>query len=325
LSLRVVFMGSPEFAVPTLQRLHDAYTVTGVLTQPDKPKGRGRETFPTAVKAAAVRLGLPVAEPPKVGSEETLARLGQWTPDVIVVAAYGKILPKSVLSLPRMGCVNVHASLLPRHRGASPISAAILAGDTMTGVCTILMDEGMDTGDILLEKEAPILPKDTAGTLHDRLLEPAAEAAVETLRLMVEGKIRPRGQNHQEATYTRPLSKDDGRMAWEKEAQYLDRLVRAMNPWPAAFTYLQGEIIKVWRAEAREGKGTPGTMIAVDSDGIRVATGSGVLLIQEVQAPGKKRMSAAEFARGRRLRQGDRFQDAGSGSVDETTASRESR
>lgn len=310
MTLRVVFMGSPEFAVPVLRRLHTAYTVTGVLTQPDKPKGRGRTTVPTAVKTLAVQLGLPVAEPLKVGSEETLAQLRRWAPEVIVVAAYGKILPRSVLSFPSMGCVNVHASLLPRHRGASPISAAILAGDHVTGVCTILMDEGMDTGAILLEKEVPILPEDTAGTLTDRLLEPAADLAVETLRLMVEHRLRPRHQNHQEATYTRPLSKEDGRVVWEKEAQHLDRLVRAMNPRPGAFTHLHGEIIKVWKASPKEGTDAPGTVISVDSEGIRVGTGSGVLLVQELQAPGKKRMSAAEFARGRRLRQGERFQDS---------------
>jgi methionyl-tRNA formyltransferase len=303
-------MGSPEFSVPTLRALDSMFQVTGVATQRDKPRGRGRKTVPTPVKLTAIELGLPVAEPNDISSDESMALLKTWDPDVIVVAAYGKILPEKVLSLPRMGCVNLHASVLPRHRGASPVSAAILAGDKMTGVCTIMMDRGMDTGDILLKREVPIQEDDTAGSLHDKLMELGAEMVVETLRRMAAHDIRPEPQNHEDATYTRPLSKEDGRIVWNEKAQYLSRLVRAMNPWPSAFTYLGDEPVKIWKAVAREGNGAAGLITAISPEGICVGTGGGLLLLTEVQAPGKKRLAASDFARGRRMRKGDRFHDA---------------
>lgn len=309
MTLRVVFMGSPEFSVPTLRALHHAFQVTGVVTQPDKRKGRGRKASPTPVKSAARELGIPVVDPDDVTSEESINLLAQWSPDIIVVAAYGKILPSPILTLAPMGCVNLHASLLPRHRGASPISAAILAGDQTTGVCTILMDEGMDTGDILLAEEIPIHDDDTAGSLHDGMLEPGARLVVKTLRLMVEQSVTPKSQSHGEATYTRPLTKADGRIDWSQEADYLSRLVRAMNPWPGAFTHLSGDSIKIWSAFAAEGAGEPGTIKEIGSDGIRVGTGKGLLVVRELQAPGKKRLTASEFARGKRLGPGDRFQE----------------
>jgi len=300
-------MGSPEFAVPTLVALHANFQVTGVFTQPDKPKGRGRKPVPTAVKTAALELGLDVAEPEDLASPQTVAFLKVRKPDVIVVAAYGKILPEEILKLPAMGCVNLHASLLPRHRGASPISEAILSGDEFTGVCTILMDKGMDTGDILLQRKVPVEKEDTAGSLHDKLLEPGADLVVQTLKKMSEGAIRLAPQDHTQATYTRPLSKQDGRLIWRLEAKYLDRMVRAMNPWPGAFFLSSGENIKVWKAEAESGAAPPGRVLAVGEDGISVGTGSGLLILREVQAPGKKRMAASDFARGRRLKEGDSF------------------
>lgn len=306
--LRVVFMGSPEFSVPTLRALNDAFHVTGVITQPDKPRGRGRKASPTPVKAAAVELGIPVAAPNDVSSDEGIELLKKWSPDVIVVAAYGKILPPRILTLPPMGCVNLHASLLPRHRGASPINAAILAGDKTTGLCTIIMDEGMDTGDILLRHEIAIQPEDTAGSLHDRMLKPGADLVVETLKLMAEKAVVPEIQNHAEATYTRPLSKDDGRIDWSKDADYLARLIRAMNPWPGAFSYLSGDTIKIWSASAQEGSEVPGRISEIGEEGVTVGTGKGVLVLLEVQAPGKKRLRAHQFALGKRLKPGDQFQ-----------------
>lgn len=309
MTLRVVFMGSPEFSVPTLRALDSMFQVTGVATQRDKPRGRGRKTVPTPVKLTAIELDIPVAEPNDISSDESMALLNAWDPDIIVVAAYGKILPEKVLGLPRMGCVNLHASLLPRHRGASPISGAILAGDTITGVCTIMMDRGMDTGDILLKREIPIQEDDTAGSLHDKLMELGAEIVVETLTRMAAHDIEPEPQNHQEATYTRPLSKGDGRIVWNEKAEYLGRLVRAMNPWPSAFTYLVDDPVKIWKAEAREGSGAPSQITAITPEGIWVGTGQGLLLLTEVQAPGKKRMAASDFARGRRMREGNRFHD----------------
>ncbi len=305
--LRVVFMGSPEFSVPTLRALDEAFTVTGVFTQPDRPRGRGRKTSPTEVKAAAFQLGLPVETPNRPDSPEALELLEAWSPDVIVVAAYGRILPKVVLDFPPMGCINLHASLLPRHRGASPITAAILAGDEETGVCAIMMDEGMDTGDILMCETIPIRDRDTAGSLHDRMLEPGAELIVKTLRLMKAGRIEPKPQNDDKATYTRPLTKDDGRLDWTEPADALDRRVRAMNPWPGAFSTLRGESVKIPRSRPSPGDGRPGAIVDIREDGFATATGDGLLVIEEIQAPGKKRMNAAEFARGRRLEIGESF------------------
>jgi len=310
-SLRVVFMGSPEFAVSTLRALHNAFNLVGVVTQPEKGRGRGRKTLPTPVKSAAIDLGVPVLEATRIDTSDFLAALRQWEPDVIVVAAFGKILPPDVLRLPPLGCVNLHASLLPRHRGASPISAAILSGDKVTGVCAILMDAGMDTGDILLAKEIPICEEDTAGSLHDKMMEPGALLVVESIARILDKTIQPKPQQHDRATYARPLAKEDGQLDWNRDAAHLSRVVRAMNPWPVAFCMLDRERLKIWRAGARGGSGEPGAVIAIEHEGIAVGTGSGLLLLKEVQAPGKKRMPASEFARGRRLRIGQRFHGQG--------------
>jgi methionyl-tRNA formyltransferase len=306
-NLRVVFMGSPEFAVPTLRALNTNFLVTGVVTQPDKPKGRGQKTLPSAVKKAAVELGIDVVQPGGLASPELLVTLEQWKPDVIVVAAYGKILPERILSLPRLGCVNLHASLLPRYRGSSPISAAILCGDRATGVCTILMDHCMDTGDLLLEKQIAILENDTAGTLHDRLMYEGADLVVETLKRMNEDRIQPLPQDQAKATYTRLLTKEDGRIQWDRDAKYLAHLTRAMNPWPGAFTEISGGTVKIWEAEAVPGSEKPGCIAGIQPEGVLVGTGKGLLLLKIVQAPGRNRVPAAEFARGRRLRTGEIF------------------
>jgi methionyl-tRNA formyltransferase len=306
-SLRVVFMGSPGFAVPTLLALHENFHVVGVFTQHDRPQGRGLKTRPTAVKEAALQIDLPVEEPERLSTPESISILQHWAPEIIAVAAYGKILPSSILDLPPLGCVNLHASLLPSHRGAAPIPAAILAGDTVTGVCTIQMDKGMDTGDILLTEQIEISPEETAGSLHDKLMKLGAGLVVNTLRMMKEGTIKPVPQDHSAATYTKPISKDDGRIDWTRSAEYLDRLVRAMNPWPGAFCLLSGETIRIWRASPQPGSEPPGTIVALVREGIVVGTGRGLLLLQEAQAPSKKRVPAAEFARGRRLKPGEPF------------------
>lgn len=307
MSLRVVFMGSPGFAVPTLKALHRTFQVVGVFTQPDKPKGRGRKPVATEVKAAALSMGLPVEEPRTLSSQHTVDVLREWNADVAVVVAYGKILPRTILDMPRMGCVNLHASLLPRHRGAAPISSAILAGDAVTGVTTIAMDEGMDTGDILLQHAIPIDPDDTAGTLHDKIMEPGADLVVETLKGLATGTLRPVPQDHSRATYSRLLSKRDGRIQWEMDAEYLSRLVRAVNPWPGAFLELDGEALKVWKAAPEKGNGVPGRIEAVRDNGIVVGTGDGLLVLEELQAPGKRRLSARQFAMGRKIEVGKKF------------------
>jgi methionyl-tRNA formyltransferase len=306
-SLRVVFMGSPEFAVPTLRALHEHFHVSGVCTQVDRPKGRGLKSVPTPVKAAALALGLPVEVPGRLSDAAVLDLLGQWEPDVIVVAAYGKILPPVILRFPRLGCVNLHASLLPRYRGASPITAAILGGDAVTGVCTILMDEGMDTGPVLMAREIAIGDDDTTGTLHDRLMEPGAMLVVETLRKMQRNEIAPVPQDHGKATYTKPLNKAEGKIDWHRDAPYLARHVRAMNPWPGAFFSLAGENVKVWEASAEHGEGDPGLVAAIRPDGMLVGTGSSLLLLRRVQAPSKKQVAAVELARARGVKEDDRL------------------
>ena len=305
MSLRVVFMGSPEFAVPTLRALNEHFHVTGVFSQADKPRGRGLKSVPTAVKAAALELGLPVEVPERLSDPATLDLLEQWKPEVIVVAAYGKILPPVILTFPPMGCVNLHASLLPRYRGASPITAAILAGDAKTGVCTILMDKGMDTGPILSTEEIPIHDDDTTGTLHDRLMEPGALLVVQTLKKLKQNEIHPVPQDESNATYTKPLRKAEGKVDWQRDAAYLARHVRAMSPWPGTFFSLSDETIKLWEASAEQGAGDPGRVEAVRSDGIAVGTGDGLLVLRRVQAPSKKQVAAVEFARARALKQGD--------------------
>jgi methionyl-tRNA formyltransferase len=306
-TLRVVFMGSPEIAVPTLKALHEAFEVVCVMTQPDRPSGRGRKSRPTAVKEAALEAGLPVEELKSVNTDEVFTALESLAPDVIVVAAFGQILPKRILELPPMGCVNLHASLLPKHRGASPIAGAILAGDAVTGITTMLMDEGMDTGDILLRHEIPIADNDTAGTLHDKMLEPGASLTVDTLRQLNNKTLTPAPQDNAEATYTKILTKEDGRIDWRLDAIHLDRIVRAFNPWPGAFATLQGNPLKIRRSQPGPGNGDVGVIQAIDADGITVGTGAGALILKEVQAPGKKWSPAADFARGRRIVVGDAF------------------
>lgn len=305
--LRVVFMGSPDFGLPCLRAVNDEFEVIAVVTQPDRPRGRSRKPVPTPVKAAALELGLTSYEPEDIRDEGFLAQMRQWRPDVVVVVAYGKVLPKSILDLAPMGCVNLHASLLPRHRGASPIQGVILDGDPVGGVSTMLMDQGLDTGPILLQWETPILPDDTASSLHDRLLEPGAELMVRTLGLMMKGAVTPRAQDESLATYTRPLVKQDGIIDWNSDAESLGRLVRAMNPWPGAAARLGDEWIRIWSASPVSGEGVPGVIAGVSEDGVIVGAGKGSLLLTEVQAPGKKRISCGDFARGRRLKAGDTF------------------
>ncbi len=307
MSLRTIFMGSPEFAVPTLRALHSGFLLSGVVSQPDKARGRGKKPSPTPVKAAALELGVPVDTPEEIASRESMNFLRSCFPQVIVVAAFGEILPEEILQLPSLGCINLHASLLPRHRGASPISTAILAGDRVAGISTMMMDRALDTGDIILQTEIPVSDRDTSGSLHDKMSVLGADLVVKTLQLAAAGRLEPKPQDHDKATYTKLLSKNDAEIDWTKDAEYLDRLVRAMNPWPTAFTRLSRDTIKVWEAEPREGQGEPGSLVEVTSSGILVGTGLGLLLLKVVQAPGKKRIPASDFARGRHLEKGDRF------------------
>jgi len=294
---RVVFMGSPDFAVPSLERLLDAHQVVGVVTQPDRPAGRGSRLRPPAVKLAAQGHGLPLYQPASLRTSEALEQLTDWAPDVIVVAAFGQLLPPAVLDLPPHGCINLHASLLPRWRGAAPVAAAILAGDRATGVTVMKMDAGLDTGPILLKKEEPIRADDTTGELTSRLAILAARLVSEALPPYLEGGLTPRPQPEEGVAYCNPLKKEDGRLNWSRPAVELDRQVRAVTPWPGAFTFWRGRRLKVLRAAPLpdwHGDCPPGTVIPVD-DGAVVATGEGGLELLEVQMAGRKSLSIRAF------------------------------
>lgn len=293
--MKIVFLGTAELACPCLEALarQPGVEIAGVVTQPDKPKGRDLRLAPPPVKVTAQKLGLPVWQPARIKDPVALEQLRAARPDLIVVVAYGQLLPPAVLELPARGCINVHASLLPRWRGAAPIQHAILAGDKETGVTTMFLNERMDAGDIILQRREPIRPDDTSGALHDRLAQRGAELLVETVAL----KNPPRHpQDESQVTYARKLGKEDGRLDWHKPALELERQVRAFDPWPGSFTMWGDTLLKVWRAEVVPATGAPGTMLP----GMVVATGQGGLRLVEVQPAGGKRMAAASFLRGHR-------------------------
>ena len=306
-TLRIVFMGTPDFAVPCLQTLLDSpHNVVGVFTQPDKPQGRKMVLTPPPVKVLAAENGVPVFQPEKMKDPATLEQLKVLDPDLIVVVAYGRILPRAVLELPRYGCINVHASLLPKYRGAAPIQWAILDGETETGVTIMQMDAGLDTGDMLLTSETPVGARETAGELFDRLAQSGAELLTETLVRLNE--ITPRPQNDAESCYAHMLDKKMAVIDWSKSARELDCLVRGLNPWPIALTSLAGERLKVYAAEPADGCGEPGTVLEADpKKGLTVACGEGALTLTEIQLVGGKRMKATDFLRGHAVEKGSRL------------------
>lgn len=306
---RIVFMGTPEFAVPVLQALVKNYNVVAVYTRADKPAGRGKQVVVSPVKHFALRHNLPLEQPRSLRNGSEHNRLREYNPDVIVVAAYGLLLPQPILDIPRHGSINTHASLLPRWRGASPIPFAILAGDVETGVTLMKIDEGLDTGAILTTRAIPIAPDDTTESLTEKLSALGAQLVLETLPGYLEGKITPVPQNHSEATMTRLVAKEDGQIRWDKSATYIERMVRAYQPWPNAFTAYRGEQLKILRAAVLEQDAPeiPGTVLQIGKD-IGVATGKGILLLHEVQLAGKRAMSAGEFARGQREFVGSRLE-----------------
>ena len=295
----MVFMGSPDFALPTLRALAEAYDLAGVVTQPDRAAGRGRTLKPPPVKALAVKMGLPVIQPIRLSQADAMEQLHTWGPEVIVVAAFGQILKPAVLELPPYGCLNVHASLLPRWRGAAPINAAILHGDGQTGVTIMKMDVGLDTGPILSQRAVPIGPEETAGSLFEKLSELGARLLVETLPGYLAGEIEPQPQMESEVTYAPMLKKEDGRLDFTRPAVALARQVRAFHPWPGTFFEWQGEPLKVHRARAEAGKGTPGER-GVQGGQPVVGTSDGRLVLEEVQPAGKKAMSGKAFLAGGR-------------------------
>lgn len=307
---KIIFMGTPVFAVPALSALLKAgHRVLAVVTQPDKPRGRGMSTRPSAVKELALKENITVYEPGKARDPEFIGKLASLAPDLIVVIAYGKILPASILSIPKKGCVNVHASLLPKYRGAAPINWAIINGETVTGVSTMLMDEGMDTGAVLKTEEVGIGPEDTAEDLAKKLSNAGAGLLIKTIEELSEGRLKPAAQDDSQASYAPILKKEDGRIDWKKDSRIVKNLVRGVYPWPGAYTALNGRLIKIHRGGAlASGGDSPGTVVDTAKDSIKVACGSGVFEITELQPENKRRMGAGEFVQGYRLKKGDRFE-----------------
>lgn len=298
---RIVFFGTPEFAVPSFEALRSGPdTLVGVVCQPDKPAGRGQQLTAPPVKLAAQAARVPILQPTKVRTPEFLDALRAWQPDLIVVAAYGRILPATVLDLPPLGCINVHASLLPRYRGAAPIQWSILNGDVETGITIMQMSEEMDAGDILLQRATPIAPTETYGELQARLAGLGAQVLLEALDGLRRGTLKPVPQDPAQVSMAPMIHKADGRIDWQQPAERIACRVRAFHPWPSAFTYLHGKLLKIHRARAAASTRTaaPGTLTAVALDALHIATTCGDLLIEELQLEGRKRMAASDFARG---------------------------
>lgn len=299
--MRIVFMGTPEFSVPVLDALvREGHQVVGVVTQPDKPKGRGKSVLMTPVKERALQYDIPVYQPVKVRDPEFVEVLRGLEPDIMVVVAFGQILTKTVLEIPPMGCVNVHASLLPKYRGAAPIQWVIIDGEKETGVTTMMMDEGIDTGDMLEKEVVAIADDETGDSLHDKLKEAGARLIVSTLRKMEEGTIVRTPQTDEGTCYARMLKKTMGDIDWTMEAAAIERLVRGLNSWPGTYTAWNKKTLKIWKAAVAEGEyeGVCGQVVRADKNSILVKTGKGALSLLELQPEGKKRMAADAFLRG---------------------------
>lgn len=298
---RVIFMGTPDFAVPCLARLVEISDVVAVVTQPDRPKGRGQKLLPPPVKVFAQEHGIAVYQPVRVKATDFVDVLRGLAPDLIVVVAFGQILSKEILSLPPLGCINVHASLLPRYRGAAPMQWAIVRGEKETGVTTMFMDEGLDTGDMLVRETLPIAQAMTAAELHDAMMKLGADVLEKTLFSLSEGTLKRTPQDDALSTYAPLLDKEVGRIDWKKSAQEIHDLVRGLNSWPGAYTMLEGQKFKIWRTRLAEGTAEPGEIVSVTKQGLLVGTGEGMLEILEVQAPSKKKMAAGDYVRGHGL------------------------
>jgi len=303
MTLRVIYAGTPQFAVPALEALHahPDVEVVGVYTQPDRPAGRGQKLTPSPVKQFALAHDLPVYQPRTLRDAEAQSELAALKPDLMVVAAYGLILPPIILETPRLGAINIHASILPRWRGAAPINRAIEAGDVETGITIMQMAEGLDTGDMLSIEKTPITSADTAQTLHDRLSDMGGELLMKTLPSIIDGSVQPVPQDDAQATYAAKLGKAEAEIDWRESAELIARRVRAFNPWPGAVTAWNGNMLKIWTAEPVKASGAPGVVTTVDSEGFVVATGDGGLRVRSCQRAGGRRVDAADFARSQGL------------------------
>ncbi len=312
--MKIVYMGTPDFSVGALEALIKAgHEVTAVVTQPDKQKGRDRKVRFSPVKECALRHGLPVLQPVKIRTPEGVGQLRQYEADIFVVAAFGQILSKEILEMPKYGCVNIHASLLPKYRGAAPIQYAILNGEEFTGVTIMQMDEGVDTGDILAQRKVPIEKDETGESLFHKLSAAGAELLMETLPRIEAGSITPVKQDEREASHVRMLTKEMGRIHWEKDAVTIERLIRGMNSWPSAYCSFHGKTLKIWKAEVSETPGNveedsrAGEILFITKDSIHVRTGRGILKLKEIQPEGKKRMSVHDYLLGYPVQAGDIF------------------
>ncbi len=309
--MKIVFMGTAELSCASLEKLAGKFQIAAVVTQPDKPKGREMKLQFSPVKILAEKLKLPILQPAKARDEKFVAELRELKPDLIVVVAYGQILPQGILDLPRFGCLNVHTSLLPKYRGASPIQSAILNGETETGVTIMKMDVGLDTGEIISQARTSVLAEDNSQTLHDRLAQLGAELLVETIPAYVAGKTPPKPQPAEGASYAAKIKKEDGKIDWNQPAKMILNRLRAFTPWPGAFTFLKTEskpqLLKIWKAEVVEKSGTAGEILSADKNGIVVASGKNALRILELQREGGRRLSAQEFLAGNSLEAGGNF------------------
>lgn len=305
--MRVIFMGTPDFAVGTLEEIIKAgHEVVLVVSQPDKAVGRSKALKYTPVKECAVAHGIEVYQPAKIRAEESVEYLRQYNADIIIVEAFGQIIPKAILDMPRFGCVNVHASLLPKYRGAAPIQWAVLNGDQVTGVTTMRMDEGLDTGDMIMKQEVIVDENETGGSLFDKLSEVGAKLCVKTMEAIENGIAVYTPQDDALATHTGKIQKEMGSIDWSKDAEVIERLVRGLNPWPSAYTRIDDKNLKIWRAKviSHEVKAAPGCILKVTKDELEVQTGNGVLALLEVQLEGKKRMTTDAFLRGYQVTEG---------------------
>ncbi|MBU5590873.1 methionyl-tRNA formyltransferase [Clostridium sp. MSJ-4] len=305
--MNIVFMGTPEFAVPSLQRLIDQYGIIAIFTQPDRPKGRGKKLAMSPVKELAIKHNIPVFQPERVkGNEEVLKVLKDMNPDFIIVVAYGQILPKEILELPKYACINLHASLLPKYRGAAPINWAIINGEEKTGNTTMLMDIGLDTGDMLLSDEVYINEDMTKGELHDILMNNGGDLLVNTIEAMVKGELKPKKQQEDEANYASMLDKEIAKINWNESAKNIHNLIRGLNPWPIAHTEYEGERMKIYKSKVlkKDSIKTPGTILNVSKEGIEVATKDKVLLIEIVQFPNGKPLSVEAYINGHDIKEG---------------------
>ncbi|KKY02418.1 MULTISPECIES: methionyl-tRNA formyltransferase [Paraclostridium] len=302
--MKIVFMGTPEFAVPCLQKIIDeGHEVIGVVTQPDKPKGRGKKLAMPPVKELALKYDIPVYQPLKAREESFVDTLKEMNPELIVVVAFGQILPKSILDIPKYGCVNVHASLLPRYRGAAPLNWVIINGEEKTGVTTMYMDEGLDTGDMILKSEIALDDEITAGELHDKMMIDGAKLLKETIDLIKKGEAPREKQSNEDTCYSPIMNKSLGNIDWNKSAIEIHNLVRGINPWPSAYTTYEGQTMKVWKTKVinKNSDKQPGTIISVDKEGINVSTSEGIVQIKEIQISGKKRMEVPEYIKGNNI------------------------